>query len=121
MLDKEGYMHALACTRSCSRAPAHTDAHSHADKYVRLTAFPLQQWVRERASVLRYTYIACLVQICAPVVAGEIFWVFHWGIIIIIIITAIGLSFGGSSATLVQTKIKIHKTTTKHKKTQNTK
>ena len=23
-------------------------------------AFPLQQWLRERASVLRYTYIACL-------------------------------------------------------------
>jgi cell division protein FtsB len=32
-------------------------------------------------------------------------------IIIIIIITAIGLSAGGSSPTLVQTKIKIHKTT----------
>ena len=25
------------------------------------TAFPQQQWFRERASVLRYTYIACLV------------------------------------------------------------
>jgi hypothetical protein len=23
--------------------------------------FPLQQWLRERAAVLRYTYIACLV------------------------------------------------------------
>jgi hypothetical protein len=34
-------------------------------------------------------------------------------------LTAIGLSPGGSSPTLVQTKIKIHKTTitTKHKKT----
>jgi hypothetical protein len=26
-----------------------------------LIAFPQQQWFRERASVLRYTYIACLV------------------------------------------------------------
>ena len=25
-------------------------------------AFPLQQWLHERASVLRYTYIACLVK-----------------------------------------------------------
>jgi hypothetical protein len=30
-------------------------------EYVRLTAFPPQQWLRERASVLSYTYIACLV------------------------------------------------------------
>jgi hypothetical protein len=26
-----------------------------------LTAFALQQWLQERASVLRYSYIACLV------------------------------------------------------------
>jgi hypothetical protein len=26
-----------------------------------LIAFPLQQWLHERASMLRYTYIACLV------------------------------------------------------------
>ena len=25
------------------------------------TAFPKQQWFRERASMLRYTYIACLI------------------------------------------------------------
>ena len=30
-------------------------------EYVILLAFPLQQWLRERASVLRYTYLACLV------------------------------------------------------------
>jgi len=29
--------------------------------YAILTAFPLQQWLHERAPVLRYTYIACLV------------------------------------------------------------
>ena len=35
-----------------------TNTHSG---YVVLTAFPLQQWLYERASVLGYTYIACLV------------------------------------------------------------
>ena len=29
--------------------------------YVILLLFPLQQWLRERASMLRCTYIACLV------------------------------------------------------------
>jgi hypothetical protein len=35
-----------------------TNTHS---EYVTLIAFPLQQWLHERASMLRYTYIACLV------------------------------------------------------------
>jgi hypothetical protein len=35
-----------------------TDTHS---EYVILIAFPLQQWSRERASILHYTYIASLV------------------------------------------------------------
>ena len=30
-------------------------------EYVTLVAFPLQQWLHERTSILRYTYIACLV------------------------------------------------------------
>ena len=30
-------------------------------EYVILIAFPLQQWLHERAIVSRYTYIACLV------------------------------------------------------------
>jgi hypothetical protein len=34
-----------------------TDTHS---EYVIVVAFPRQQWLRERASVLRYTYIACI-------------------------------------------------------------
>jgi hypothetical protein len=29
-------------------------------EYVILTAFPRQEWLRERASMLRYTYITCL-------------------------------------------------------------
>jgi hypothetical protein len=34
-------------------------------KDVILVAYPRQQWFREHASVLRYTYIACLVK-CLP-------------------------------------------------------
>ena len=30
-------------------------------QYVIVIAFPLQQWLHERAFMLRYTYIACLV------------------------------------------------------------
>ena len=32
--------------------------HTHSE-YVELIAFPLQQWLHEHASMLRYTYIAC--------------------------------------------------------------
>ena len=45
--------HARTRMLSQTRAPTHT--------YVILIAFPLQQWLRERASTLRYTYIACIV------------------------------------------------------------
>jgi hypothetical protein len=40
----------------------HTHTHTYTQTYVILIAFPRQQWFRERASLLRYTYIACLVQ-----------------------------------------------------------
>jgi len=33
-------------------------------EYVIFIAFPLQQWLNERASLLLYTYIACLVTLC---------------------------------------------------------
>ena len=36
-----------------------TDTHV---EYVIIIAFAWQQWLRERASMLRYTYIACLFQ-----------------------------------------------------------
>ena len=32
-------------------------------EYVILIAFPLQQWLHERTSMVRYTYIACPVQL----------------------------------------------------------
>ena len=38
--------------------PKATNAHS---EYVILIALPLQQWLQGRASMLRYMYIACLV------------------------------------------------------------
>ena len=47
-------------TRPGTHMHAHTRKHAHTDQYVILIAFPRQQWFRERASVLRYTYIACL-------------------------------------------------------------
>jgi len=37
----------------------HTHTHTHS-KYVILITFPLQQWLQERASMLHYTYIACI-------------------------------------------------------------
>jgi hypothetical protein len=49
----------------CAPTPTCTDArisdHTNTHKYVIFIAFPLQQWFRERAPILRYTYIACLV------------------------------------------------------------
>jgi hypothetical protein len=59
MLDKQGYIHVRACTRSHFRA--HTLTRAHAHQYVIFIAFPQQQWLRERASILRYKYIICLV------------------------------------------------------------
>jgi hypothetical protein len=44
--------------RSVCWVPTNTDTHS---KYVVIIAFPRQQWLHERPSMLRYTYIACLV------------------------------------------------------------
>jgi hypothetical protein len=38
--------------------PKATNTHSG---YVTFIAFPLQQWLHERVSMLRYTYIVCLV------------------------------------------------------------
>jgi hypothetical protein len=44
-----------------------TDTHS---EYVILTAFPRQQWLRERASILSYTCFACLFyMLCRSVVS----------------------------------------------------
>ena len=59
--------------KTCARVRAPTPTHAlrtrmqsralltHTKKYVILIAFPRQQWFRERALILRYTYSACLV------------------------------------------------------------
>jgi hypothetical protein len=43
--------------------PKATNTHS---QYVILTAFPLQQWLQEHVSMLRYTCIACSVMLSLP-------------------------------------------------------
>jgi hypothetical protein len=48
------------------RPHAHCMLHTSGHKYtfrICKTAVPLQQWLHERASMLRYTYIACLVKL----------------------------------------------------------
>ena len=54
---------AQAHARSCAPTTTHARTHTHTVKYVTRFAFPRQQWFRERTSILRYTYIACLVTI----------------------------------------------------------
>jgi hypothetical protein len=44
--------------------PKATNTHSG---YVLLIAFPLQQWLHERPSMLRYPYVASLVCVCVCV------------------------------------------------------
>ena len=46
------------CTRIVCGIPKATNTYS---EYIILIAFPLQQLLHERASMLRHTYIACLV------------------------------------------------------------
>jgi hypothetical protein len=48
-------------TRSGTYMHARMRKHAHTNQYIILIAFPQQQWFCSRASMLRYTYIACLV------------------------------------------------------------
>jgi len=48
----------LTALAHCMLIPKATGTHS---EYVILTVFPQQQWLHERASMLYYTNIACLV------------------------------------------------------------
>ena len=68
MLDKQGYMHARACTRPRAgerkRTLTHTRARAHTHTHTQICniyCFFTATMLRERASMLRYTYIACLV------------------------------------------------------------
>ena len=49
-------------TRSGTRMHARTRKHANTGQYVIFIAFPQQQWFRERASMLRYMCIACIVK-----------------------------------------------------------
>jgi hypothetical protein len=48
----------MRCACWITKARIYTHTHT---QYLTLIAFPRQEWLRERASVLRYTYISCLV------------------------------------------------------------
>jgi hypothetical protein len=50
---------AIRCMRISCWIPKAKNTHS---QYVTLTAFPPQQWLHERASLLSYTYIASFVK-----------------------------------------------------------
>ena len=54
-----------------------TDTHS---EYVLLIAFPLQQWLREHVSVLRYMCIACriLYMACSPLLVSQVYLEHSW-------------------------------------------
>ena len=49
------------CMRISCWIPKATNTHTHT-QHVIPNAFPLQQWLHERVSMLRYTYIACIVK-----------------------------------------------------------
>jgi hypothetical protein len=62
MLDCQDYMHICACTRP--RARIHICTHAHACTYRPISntyCFSTATMLRERSSLLRYTYIACFV------------------------------------------------------------
>jgi hypothetical protein len=56
ILAKQDYTRARKCTRPRIGAPTRLYTRH---KSVTLIAFPLQQWLLKRASLLRYTHIAC--------------------------------------------------------------
>jgi hypothetical protein len=58
MLDKQGYMHTRACTRPRVRVSIHACTHW---QICNTYCFSTATVIRERALVLRYTFIACLV------------------------------------------------------------
>ena len=53
-------MHAPTCPGT--HMHARMRKHAPTGQYLILIAFPQQQWFHERASLLRYTYVACLVK-----------------------------------------------------------
>ena len=62
MLDKTIRTHTRANAHAPGKPLARKPGNAHLAKYVIFIVFPRQQMTRERASVLRYTYIICLVK-----------------------------------------------------------
>jgi hypothetical protein len=69
------------CMRIACWIPKPTNTHS---EYVILIAFPLHKWLQERALMLCYTHIACLV---IPIYGGvkvgrykDSVWLTYWGV-----------------------------------------
>jgi hypothetical protein len=62
-----------ATVHSLVRAPTTSRKHTrlHTQKYVVLIAFPPQRWFRERASIILYAYIDCLLSCVIPVLASS--------------------------------------------------
>jgi len=59
------YMRIACWIPKATHKHTHTHTHTHKhSKYLILFTLPLQQWLHERASLLCYAYIACLVRIC---------------------------------------------------------
>ena len=65
MFAEQGHTRARTCTRPCSRTPP-TPPYTLTHKYVILIALPQQHRFLQRASLLRYTYIACLALLYQP-------------------------------------------------------
>jgi hypothetical protein len=63
---------AHVCSYPSARSHTHTHALTHTRTHTEIynTAFTRQQWFRERASILRYTYIICLVILCSLKLIG---------------------------------------------------
>jgi hypothetical protein len=56
------------CMNIACWIPKATTTHSSCSIFI---AFPLEQWLNERASVLRYTYIACLTVFAYIIVSND--------------------------------------------------
>jgi hypothetical protein len=66
-ISKTTYAHAYAHTPTLQG----THPHTHTQKCVIFSAFPRQQWFRKSASMLRSTYIACLVYLRSVLISDS--------------------------------------------------
>jgi hypothetical protein len=60
MLSRKGTARFACCIIKVTHTNTHTRTHTPSD-YITLNGFPRQHWLRERTTVLRYTYSACTV------------------------------------------------------------